>query len=164
MFCSDYSLLTCLGCNQFLCWVRHSTSVSSPGTLLSFVLLNLVIYWASLLGYHANTSTCLSSKLSSWYYQRKLFLLQCFLLIPSVQFSSAPQSCLTLCNPMDCSTPGFPVLHYLPWSLLKFMPIESVMLSNYLILYCPHLLLPSIFPSIRVFTNESALLIRGPKY
>ena len=49
-------------------------------------------------------------------------------------------------------------------SLLKFMPIESVMLSNYLILYCPLVLLPSIFPRIRVFTNESALLIRWPKY
>ena len=85
---------------------------------------------------------------------------------PGISFCccSVAKSCLTLCNPMDCSTPGFPVLHYLPWSLLKFMPIESVMLSNYLILYCPHLLLPSIFPSIRVFTNESALLIRGPKY
>ena len=77
---------------------------------------------------------------------------------------SVAKSCLTLCNPMDCSTPGFPVLHYLPWSLLKFMPIESVMLSNYLILYCPHLLLPSIFPSISVSSNEWVLHIRWPKY
>ena len=50
------------------------------------------------------------------------------------------------------------------WSLLKLMPIESVMPSNHLILYCPLLLLPSIFPSIRVFSNESALRIRWPKY
>ena len=50
------------------------------------------------------------------------------------------------------------------WSLLKLMSIESVMLSNHLILCCPLLLLPSIFPSIRVFSNESALLIRWPKY
>ena len=49
------------------------------------------------------------------------------------------------------------------WSLLKLMPIESVMPSNHLILCCP-LLLPSIFPSIRVFSNESALRIRWPKY
>ena len=49
------------------------------------------------------------------------------------------------------------------WSLPKFMFIESVMPSNHLILFCP-LLLPSIFPSIRVFSNESALLIRWPKY
>ena len=50
------------------------------------------------------------------------------------------------------------------WSLLKFMFIESVMLSNHLILCHPLLLLPSIFPIIRVFSNESALRIRWPKY
>ena len=50
------------------------------------------------------------------------------------------------------------------WSLLKLMSMESVMPSNHLILCCPLLLLPSIFPSIRVFSNESALRIRWPKY
>ena len=50
------------------------------------------------------------------------------------------------------------------WSLLKFMSIESVMPSNYLILCCPFLFLPSTFPSIRVFSNESALHTRWPKY
>ena len=50
------------------------------------------------------------------------------------------------------------------WSLLKIMSIESVMPSNHLILCCPLLLLPSIFPSIRVFSNESVLHIRWPKY
>ena len=50
------------------------------------------------------------------------------------------------------------------WSLLKLMSIESMMPSNHLILYCPLLLLPSIFPSIRVFSNESALCIRWPNY
>ena len=50
------------------------------------------------------------------------------------------------------------------WSLLKLISIESLMLSNYLILYCPLLLLPSIFSSIRVFSNESTLCIRWPKY
>ena len=64
---------------------------------------------------------------------------------------------------MDCSTPGFPILQYL-MSLLKFMSIESVMPSNHLILCCPLLLLPSIFPSITVFSNELALPIRWPKY
>ena len=49
-------------------------------------------------------------------------------------------------------------------SLFKLLSIESVILSNYLILCCPLLLLPSIFPSIRVVSNESALLIRWPKY
>ena len=64
---------------------------------------------------------------------------------------------------MDCSTPGFPV-HHQPQSLLKLMSIESVMPSNHLILCCPLLLLPSIFPSIRVFSNDSVLCIRWPKY
>ena len=61
---------------------------------------------------------------------------------------------------MDCSMPGFPVVHY----LLKFMSTESVMLSNNPILCRPLLLLPSILPSIRVFSSESALCIRWPKY
>ena len=51
-----------------------------------------------------------------------------------------------------------------PWSLLKLMSIKSVMLSNHLIICCPLLLLPSIFPSIRVFSNESVLSIRWPRY
>ena len=50
------------------------------------------------------------------------------------------------------------------WSLLKLMSVESMMLFNHLILCCPLLLLPSIFPSIRVFSNESALRIRWPRY
>ena len=62
---------------------------------------------------------------------------------------------------MNCGTPDFPVLHYLP-ELLKFMSIESVMPANPLTL-CHSLLLPSILPSIRVFSNESALCIRWPK-
>ena len=64
---------------------------------------------------------------------------------------------------MDCNMPGFPVLHY-PQNLLKFMSIELVMPSNHLILCCLLLLRPSIFPSIRIFSNESALHIRWPKY
>ena len=82
-------------------------------------------------------------------------------------FSSVTQSCVTLQS-----------LFATPWtaacqaslsitnsrSLLKFMSIESVMPSNYHILYHPLLLLPSIFPSIRVFSNESILHIRWPKY
>ena len=81
----------------------------------------------------------------------------------SFQFSSVTQSCLTLCNPKDCSMPGFPVHHQFQ-SLLKLMSLELVMPSNHPILYPPLLLLPSIFPSIRVFSNESVLQIRWPKY
>ena len=80
-----------------------------------------------------------------------------------VQSSSVTQSCPTLCNPMGCSTTGLPV-HHQPWSLFKLMSIESVMPSNHLILCSPLLFLPSIFHSIRVFSNESTLRIRGPKY
>ena len=64
---------------------------------------------------------------------------------------------------MDCSTPALPV-HPNSRSLLKFMSIESVMLSSHLILCHPLLLQPSIFPSIMVFSNESVLCIRWPKY
>ena len=64
---------------------------------------------------------------------------------------------------MNCRMPGFPVLHCLP-DLLKLMSIESVMPSNHLILCHPLLLLPSVFPSIWVFSNESILHIRWPKY
>ena len=80
-----------------------------------------------------------------------------------VRCCSVNQSCPTPCYPMDCSTPGLPVLHYLR-SLLKLMSIELVMPSNHLILCCPLLLLPLVFPSIRVFSNESALSIGFPKY
>ena len=76
---------------------------------------------------------------------------------------SVAQSCPTLCDPMNHSTPGLPVYHQLP-ELTKLMSIESVMPSNHLILCRPLLLLPSIFPSIRVFSSESALHIRWPKY
>ena len=76
---------------------------------------------------------------------------------------SVTQSCLTLCNPMNSSMPGFPVLHYL-LELLKLMSIESVMSFNHLILCCLLLLLPLIFPSVRVFFNVSAVHIRWSKY
>ena len=75
---------------------------------------------------------------------------------------SVANSCPTLCDPMNCSTPGLPVLHYLQ-SLLRLMSIESVMPSNHLILCRPLLLVPSIFPNIRVFSNEWALRIRWSK-
>ena len=68
-----------------------------------------------------------------------------------------------LFNPMDYSTPSFPVLH-ISWSLHRLMSMESVMPSNHLILCHPFLLLASIFPSIRVFSNESVLWIKWPKY
>ena len=77
--------------------------------------------------------------------------------------SSVAQSCPTPCDPTDCSMLGFPVHHQLR-SLLKLMSIALLMPSNQLILCCPLLLPPSIFPSISVFSNESVLQIRWPKY
>ena len=81
----------------------------------------------------------------------------------SVQFSSVAQSCTTLCNPMNRSTPGLPVYHQLPeftqthvhWVGYAIQPSHPCR---------PLLLLSSIFASIRVFSNESALRIRWPKY
>ena len=89
--------------------------------------------------------------------------LKWFFLHPTVQFSSVTQSCPTLCNPMDCSMPGFPVHHHLPeftqthvhWVHDSIQPSHP---------HCPLLLLPSIFPNIRVFSNESAIHIRWSKY
>ena len=77
------------------------------------------------------------------------------------QFSSVAQFCLTLCDPMDCSMPDFLSITN-SQSLLR--SIKSVMPFNRLILCRPLLLLPSIFPSIRVFSDKSVLLIRWPKY
>ena len=78
-----------------------------------------------------------------------------------VQFSLVTQLCPTLCNSMNRSTPGLPEE---PQSPPKPMSIKSVMPSNHLSLCRPLLLLPSIFPRIRVFSNESALHMRWPKY
>ena len=75
---------------------------------------------------------------------------------------SVAKLCPTLCDPMDCSTPGSSVLHYLS-ELLKLMTTDLVMPSNHLIL-CHPLLLSSVFPSIRVFSNQLALLIKWPEY
>ena len=86
----------------------------------------------------------------------------CMLILYTVQFSSVAQSCLTLCNPMNGSTPGFPVHHQLP-ELTQTHVHRVGMPSNHLIL-CRPLLLPSIFPRIRIFLKESALCIRWPEY
>ena len=80
--------------------------------------------------------------------------------------SVTKSSCPTAWDPMDCSTPGFPVLHYLPEFVQTHVhwAHDAIQPSHPLSSLCPLLLLPSIFPSIRVFSNESALHIRWPKY
>ena len=92
-------------------------------------------------------------------YSFKLFFIQ------ATQFSccSAAQSCLILCNLVDCSTLGFPVLHHL--LELAQTQVHCVRdASNHLILHHPLFFLPSMFPSIRVFSNKSPLYSRWPKY
>ena len=81
----------------------------------------------------------------------------------SVQFCSVDHSCLTLCNPMTAAHQALLSITNFR-SLLKLMSIESVMPSNHLILCGPFLLLPSILPSIRVFSNESTLHSNWTKY
>ena len=82
---------------------------------------------------------------------------------PSAQFSSVAQSCPTLCNLMNRSTPGLPVHHQLPESTQTHVHCvgDAIQPSHPLL---PLLLRPSILPIIRVFSNESALCIRWPKY
>ena len=81
----------------------------------------------------------------------------------TVQFRSVTQSCLTLCDPWTAACQASLSITN-SWSLLKLKSIELVMPSNHLILCYPLLLSPSIFPSIRVFSNESVLHIGWPKY
>ena len=80
-----------------------------------------------------------------------------------VQFSSVSQSCPTLWDPMDCSTPGLPIHHHLPeLTQTHVHRVSDAIQPSHL---CrPLLLQPSIFPSIRVFPNESVVHIRWPKY
>ena len=73
------------------------------------------------------------------------------------------QSCPTLCDPMDCSIPGLPVLHHVPgFAQVHVYCISDA--SSHFIFWFPLLFLPSVFPNIRDFSNESAVNIRGPKY
>ena len=97
----------------------------------------------------------LPSRIQGYCYHLSKFLLK-------YQFSSVAQSCPTLCDPMNCM-PGLPV-HHQVLEFTQTQSIESVMPSNHLILCIPLLLLLSIFPSIRIFSNESVLHIRWPNY
>ena len=118
---------------------------------------------------------CRSSQCFSVHGILQASILECIAISPSKRSSqprtnfssvvccSVPQSCLILWDCMDCSMPGLPVLHQLQ-SLLKLVSMEWMMPSNHLVLCHTLLLLPSIFPSIKVFSNESALHIRWPKY
>ena len=112
-------------------------------------LFKLLIFLYLLCHYLLNTIYCLWGHSPWWDH--------------SVQFSSVTQSCLTLCDPMDCSTPGFPVLHHLLEVARTHIHWVGDAIHQ-LVLCCPLLLLPSVFSRIRVFPNESVLRIRWPKY
>ena len=107
------------------------------------------------------------NSLKSEHYASVLPYPQCIRVLKVIRIKiiccSVTQSCPTLCDPMDCSTPGFPVLHCLR-RLLRLRSTELVMPSNHFILCHPLLLQPSIFPSIRVFSNESALCLKWLNY
>ena len=79
----------------------------------------------------------------------------------SVQFSSVAQSCPTLCDPMNCSTPGLPVHHHLPEFTHVHRVSDAIQPSHPLLSPSPPAPIP---PSIRIFSNESTLLMRWPKY
>ena len=116
-------------------------------------------------------SCCYFAKIITWVksiHTTRLAISLIHLLYPysvSVQFSSVTQSCPTLWDPMNHSMPGLPVHHQL-WesTQIHVQWIGDAIQQWNLILCRPILLLPSIFPSIRVFSNESALCMRWPKY
>ena len=111
-----------------------------------------------------SSKTCflplLSVGIRMWELSRFLFLAPLCVLM-NFCCCSVAQSCPTLCDPMDCKAS---LSLTISRSLLKLMSIELVMPSSHLVLCRPLLLLPSIFPSIRAISNESALCIRWPKY
>ena len=106
----------------------------------------LILHWHRIMGKNFDLKSSL--------------FLTCSLL--SDQFSSVAHSCPALCDPIAAHQTSLSITNC--WSLPKLMSIELVMPSNHLIFCHPLLLLPSIFPSIRVFSNESALCISWPKY
>ena len=130
-------------------------------TLLLFTLVYFVGICAKCSSWASITWQPVSGALKNHVLSDKKPWLQRKDAILSDQIRAVAQSCLTLCDPMNLSTPGLPVHHQLPDWLTS---IESVMPSSHLILCHPLLLLPPIPPSIRVFSNESALCMRWLKY
>ena len=147
----------------------YSLDVSRTCSLLYLTVNNQICILLIL----PNISCYYCNLLWSLFYNNFLSLLSLFFtlrkmnnILPvkdSVQFSSVTQSCLTLCDPMNRSTPGLPIHHQLP-EFTQILVHQSVMPSSHLILCHPLLLLPPIPPNIKVFSNDSALGMRWPKY
>ena len=112
-----------------------------------FFFLKAPLIIQGVLGFHTNCEIICSSSVEDTIGTDREPSLSCVQLF-ATPWTAAHQASLSITN----------------WSLLKLMSIKSVMPSNHLILCYPLLLMPSIFPSIRVFSNESALLIRWPEY
>ena len=130
--------------------LRDSTDCSLPGSSVRGIFQVRVLEWGAI----AFSGSTFWNNLNGEKFQKR---------ISSIQFSRSVVS--DSLQPMNRSMPGLPVHHLLlEFSLPRLMSIELVMPSNHLIPCCPLLLLPSIFPSIRVFSNKSALRIRQPKY
>ena len=146
--------------------LRKSEALRSHPTLpldCSWVVLCIYSTWLFLSCIFYNKLTIVSEEFSCILYAILANIETCRGMGFGQYCCSVAKSCPTICDSMDCSMPAS-LSFTMSWSLLKFMSIESVMSSNHLILCHALFLLPSIFPSIRVFSNESVLHIRWPKY
>ena len=132
LFCNGYSIVPLLLLKKIISSLLNLSKISWS---YLYLFLGYLLCFINLLVYQA---------LQSWF---------CC--------CSVSKTCPTLCDPWTTAIQAFPRFT-ISQSLLKLMSIESVILSNHLILCQPLLLLPSIFPSIRVFSNESVLCIRWP--
>ena len=160
----DWPMLLCESVfNSFLllscCFVSKSSSFcdlvdgSQPGSSVRGILQARMLEWVAI--------SC--SRGSSWPRDSWVSCISRWILYPWATSCSATESRPTLCDPVDWACQASLSFTISP-SLLRFMTTESVMLSNHLILCCPLLLLPSLFPSLRVFSNELALHIGWPEY
>ena len=153
-----------------VCWRRGVTCLQLPAGHPSYLCREPVsTYPGSQIKYSGQSTwpgeahvnlMCLGENVSA-----SLKVKMIALMVPCVQFSSIQSlsHVQLFATPWtaECQT-SLSITN--SWSLLRLMSIVSVMPSNHLILYCPHLLSPSIFPSIKVFPNESVLHIKWPKY
>ena len=163
-FYSTLSLWIHLYCWYFVhshhCRVFHCVNV-----LLSFILFTLGISWLFTYEQCCCEHFALSLLMKIMYAREWDYWVTGYVYIHlySVQFSSFTQLCPTLCDPGNCSMPGPPVHHQLPDSTQTHVHWVTDAIQP-VVLCCPLLFLPSIFPSIRVFSNELAFYFRWPKY